>query len=395
MKPDRGTCSSPGLAFALLRSIREIEAGEWNRLAGENAFAAHGWLMTVEACHRADLEPLYFTLRREGVLIAGAVCYAARRANAEVGSGESLDHMIFGRASPVGAVLGISFLPALVCGPLLGYGWHLGLEPSLSPAEADAAVHLLLDAMESEAEAQGLQLAFAHVMEMEAHLTERLRHRGYLRSRNVPVGVLDLPWDSLDAYLGSFPSHRRRQLRREMRRNREAGNEVSLIDVPGELEERLQQLVDENCQKYNGVRFALGNGLLGELKRQFGEQAQVFTIRKSETVMAMCLVLLQGRTGFAVVVGVDAAAPATEYHYFQALFYSPIAQNTAGLDRLYFGRGIYDAKVSRGCWLAETWTYCRGNGLRRPAVAAWFWLASLWNEWKLPAATQAAIRRGR
>ena len=106
-------------------------------MAGGNAFALHGWFLTTEVTCRSKVEPLYFTLYRDEDLIAGAVCYLVSPGD----SIETLDDMIFGRCKGFAP----SLLPALVCGPILGYGWHIGVAPRQNSGEA---MRVLLDAME-------------------------------------------------------------------------------------------------------------------------------------------------------------------------------------------------------------------------------------------------------
>ena len=142
-------------------SIRDIDACEWNRLAGDNAFASHGWLLTIETCWRARFESLYFTLHRDGELRAGAVCYAV-----EASPGvETLDDLLLGRLRATASRLGISFLPALVCGPVQGYGWHIGIDPRLDIAAQDSIRVGMLNAIEAEADQRGLQLSFVQTLD--------------------------------------------------------------------------------------------------------------------------------------------------------------------------------------------------------------------------------------
>jgi hypothetical protein len=74
-------------------TVRQIDPAAWDLLAGDNAFATHGWLLTAETTCRAPVQPLYLTLVDNGALIAGAVCYVVDPSHPI----ETLDHMLFGR----------------------------------------------------------------------------------------------------------------------------------------------------------------------------------------------------------------------------------------------------------------------------------------------------------
>jgi len=369
-------------------TICEVDAVEWNQLAGDSAFAMHGWLLTVERSWRETVQPLYFTLRREGRLMAGSVCYVAG-ANSRI---ETLDDMLFGRVAGVARAMGVSFLPAVVCGPPLGYGWHIGVHPALNADEAHHARSQLLDAIEIEAHGRGLQVSFRLVLEEQRELKRLLEERGYLRCRNVPVNILDLKWESLKEYMGALPRKRRTEFQRQINRNRDAGCAIEVTEHTADAEARLLQLLDWNAQKHTGHPFPGGDRFFRELARNLGTEARVFTARKDGLITAVHVVLLRNGSAFAVAVGVDPEATRNDYTYFLISYHFPIALAFAcGLNRFYFGRAMYEVKMRRGCRLTDTWTYASESGPRRIMSAAWFAMASVWNRYKLPAEARRAL----
>ncbi len=360
-------------------TIREI-AGEWDALAGGNPFATRAWLATVEASWRFPVEPLYFALRLDGALAAGAVCYIARPTN----QAETLDDLVFGRALPLAHAIHATFLPAMICGPALGYGWHVGTAAHLTADEAGQARSAVLDAMEREADARGLRLAFVQVLDEESEVRRLLGARSYLRCRNVPISVLDLKWRSFDEYLGSLPRKHATEFQRQINRSRDAGNVVERLASADGVAPRLAELLDGNARKYSGRPFAAGEKFFPELIRNSGTGAAVFTIRRANGVAAACVVLAASAAGAAVAVGVDSEAD-SDYAYFQAAYNAPIAYAIErGIERLYFGRELYEVKLRRGCRLTNAWIYSNQSGARRGAAALWYALASRWNRWKLP-----------
>ena len=345
--------------------------------------------MTVEACSRAPIEPLYFILRQRGAIVASSVCYV-QGPSRDI---ETLDDLIFGRFVNAARRLGWSFLPAFMCGPAFGYGWHVGVDPALSGDEAVNARRRILDAMEAEAASRKLQMTFAGVSDDERGLRHLLGERRYLRSRNVPVAVLDLRWASFEEYLQSIPSRSRREFRRQINRSRNAGVVVEILDSPGELEDRLLELIDLNSRKHNAFSFGLGPGFLSELTRAFGADARIFTARKSGVVTGVCVMLMRGDAAFPIVVGVDRPVSSDDYTYFQIVYNAPIADGIESrLRRMYYGRGMYDLKARRGCALVDTWIYSRGSAPTRIAIASWFALASVWNRRKLSSRARRALR---
>jgi predicted N-acyltransferase len=362
-------------------SLTEIDPHEWDRLAGDNAFATYGWLLTVEQCSRARVEPLYFLHRENGIVVATAVCYVASASNHV----ETLDHMIYGRAAGAARALRLSVMPALVCGPALGYGWHIGLDDALEPVARQRVRASMIDAMESAARDRGLELSFVHLMDRESELAGQLRQRGYLRCANVPVAVLDVRWATFDAYLDDLPQRTRSEFRRQMKHNRAAGTVIDVAETMQNNDRRALELFDANQWKHSRLRFAFDERSFASFDTHMRGRAKLLTATKAAALTGACLVLNQGTCGYAVAVGIDQARAGDDYTYFHLTYNSTIADAIAsGLRRVYYGRGLYEVKLRRGCTLENTWLYSHASGAGRVATAAWFGLASFWNRLKLP-----------
>jgi predicted N-acyltransferase len=370
-------------------TIAEIDPVQWNELAGHNAFATHDWLKTVEASCRVRLQTLYFTLAEGGRLVAASVCYVCPSTR----DIETLDDLIFGRLASSFRALGMSYLPALVCGPLLGYGWHIGAHCSLSSVEAGEIRQRLLDAIAREADGRRLTLAFVHVLDEDRQLQSLLTTNGYLRCRNIPVASLDLKWPSFEAYLMSLPSKRRREFQRQTNRYREAGNELVCLGDPVAIESRLLQLLDANGVKRNGRAFACRAPFFASLANASVDVLRVFGSRKAGVLTATSVMLVRGNTAFLIAIGVDYEAAADDYSYFQITYNAPIAYAIeTRVRRLYYGRGLDDVKVRRGCSLTESWIYVRpGGAIALAANRAWFPIASAWNRRKLTSEARQSL----
>ncbi len=242
----------------------------------------------------------------------------------------------------------MSFLPAFVCGPALGYGWHVGLDPDLDAANADRARRVMLDAIETEARARGLTPSFVHVLDDESELRALLEDRGYLRAANVPVAVLDLGFGSFEDYLAAFPSKKRIEFRRQMSRNRETGTVIEIARGAEGHEERFLSLLDSNAQKHGGVRFACTRELFAALGEHLGNESRIFTATKSGVVSAVSVMLIRNRTAFPIAVGVDLDS-ADDYTYFQVTYNSPIAHAIElGIRRMYLWTGHVQSEGSQG-----------------------------------------------
>jgi predicted N-acyltransferase len=377
-----------GALLSIHTTIRDVDQRQWDELAGDNAFATRAWLLTMEASWRAKARPLYVLHWQAQILTAGAVAYVVERSPGI----ETLDDLVFGRLEPAASALGVSLLPALVCGPALGYGWHVGVRRGTTPEQAGAATMTVVEALEREARTQGLGLHFAHVVGDEIDLRAALESRGYLRALGVPTSVLDIRWPTLDGYVGSLPVKMRKELRRQMNRNREAGVRIEVVG-PGDVlgDERALGLFQTNARKHDSREFPCGAGFTDLLRQNCGERLWLLVARRDQQTTGVLVALRQGDTLFAQSIGVDSEA-AHDYTYFRLAYYSAIERAiAANVRRIYFGRGAYDVKVRRGCSLENTWIYSRASGASRLGLAAWYRVASAWNRRKLPASARRAL----
>ena len=222
-------------------------------------------------------------------------------------------------------------------------------------------------------------------MHRERELARQLHERGYLRCANVPVAVLDVRWASFDAYLDDLPQRTRSEFRRQMKHNRAAGTVIDVADTMQNYDRRALELFDANQWKHSGLRFAFDEHSFASFDTHMRDRAKLFTATKDAALTGACLVLNQGSCGYAVAVGIDQARAGDDYTYFHLTYNSTIADAIAsGVRRVYYGRGLYEVKLRRGCTLENTWLYSRASGAGRVATAAWFGLASFWNRLKLP-----------
>ena len=368
----------------LRSTITEVDAVRWNRLTGENPFATHDWLCVVERHWRVRFEPIYLTLEEGGEPRASAVAYVVE-ANAKV---ETLDDLLLGRLRAPATRLGLSFQPALVCGPAQGYGWHIGVDPRLNPAARDAARREMVAALEAEADRRGLPLAFPQVLDEQPELVDLLVERGYLASRNVPIATLDLCWPTLEDYFKSLPSKRRREFRRERRRNLDAGVVIEPADPCEDAPSRLHALLEGNALRHGSAGLPFEPGALSSL----GQGGELLVARKDGELVGAFVTLRAGATSVAYAVGVDPERAGADFTYFNLCYYTPIERAiAAGLRRLYFGRGMYPVKVRRGCRLIGSSIYLRVSPLRAAVCRPWLFLASAWNRGKLPKEARAEV----
>lgn len=382
--------SQSGLSLSVHSTIGDLESSEWDQLAGDNAFASYGWLLAAERCWLVTGEAVYFVARCDGEVAGGAVCYIVSDSRGL----ETLDELLLGRFTRIARCAGVGFLPALVCGPAQGYGWHIGVSEWLDIALQDRVRRIILNAMEKEADARGLVLSFALVLDNETALRTLLVGRCYLASRNMPVAVLDIPWNTFEAYLDHLPRRRRREFQRQHRRNHEAGTRIELLDAENNLDASFLALLDGNARNHGWAGFPFASGFLEILRAQPGAGTLQFIARKGETVTGALLVLVRKDTALAYAVGVDPHLARDDLTYFELVYRQLIEYAIGrGVKRIYYGRGMYELKKRRGCFLTESAIFTRVQYWRRPFYRAWYAISSLWLRYKLPVEAGHFIQR--
>ncbi|MBW1741952.1 MAG: GNAT family N-acetyltransferase, partial [Deltaproteobacteria bacterium] len=322
-------------------------------------------------------------------LKAAAVCYVFGKSDLV----EDLDELLLGRVKRFASILGISFLPAFVCWPLLSYGDHLLVEKDLDPRQKTTIMHRLLDCIQNEASKHNLPVAFVNVMDRESALIEMLNRRGYNKSVHIPLNFIDMGWTSFDEYLtflGNLSSNSKKTVRREINRNRREGTVVEPLRIRDKHEERLHQLLDMNCYKHNGRPFSFSKSFLHELQSNLGEDVVFYVSWKGGVLTGTSVVFKRNGMIHLPMIGVDHAMTGDDYTYFYLGFYKPMMDAVSnGTKRFYAGRGMYETKARRGFRTANLYIYYRASTkTMNMAIKPWFALLSEWNQLKIRGLTR-------
>lgn len=367
-------------------SITAINPVEWNGITGGDVAVSHGWLQVVEEYGLVGCATEYILLRGRERLIGAVICQT------ETGAGhvKDIDAYLFGHFKRHASALGISFTPTLFGNARYGYGTHVLVAPSTPDEERLAVMHRLIEATEARACESDMGVCFDRVTAEEALLMQVLQERGYSRTIDLPVAVMNIAWDSQQGYLRHLRSARKNaeSRRREIQRNREAGVNIYTLESVTEQEGRLHQLLVDNMKKYNNDRtFELRPGFLSRAKVNIGKNAVIYVAEKQRRLIAIMLLLAGNGTGYMLKIGVDHKMAGNDFTYFNIGYYRPATDaSSLGLKRIYFGNSHYDLKVRRGCKLMQTFVYFKsprwiGNLAAKPFLK----MHSAWYRRKLPA----------
>ena len=373
------------LRVSIQDSIGEVPRAEWDALAEDNVLASHGWLSTLERTRLGGWFPRYVTVR-DGSRLVGAAVFTPARATDEV---ETLDHVLFGRLRRVAAALGLSFLPALVCGLTRGAGAHPLLCPALRPGARSRVLDLIVEAVECAAARLQLRPCFGEVRANDVELASGLAARGYVAAVDTPLNVLDIETASFDDYLRQLDRitrGARKDVRRQLNQNRARGTTIVTLDDPESAADRLHELMNLNERAHNARQFGFSRDFFTVVKRNLGDDAIVYAAMKGDRITAVSLLLRRGQTAHLPMVGVDHAAAGRDFTFFTVAHHRPFADAIAsGIRRLYLGRSLYELKARRGCRLEETLVFYRPSSrLAALVIRRWFAVLSAWNRAKLP-----------
>jgi hypothetical protein len=175
-----------------------------------------------------------------------------------------------------------------------------------------------------------------------------------LRFTAVPLSRtwdLRLPGSGVDDYFAALPRKRSAEARRELRLLREAGVTVAPSQVDGVFD-RLVELRCRLVEKYRGradraVEAARLRVLVDEVA---GGAPQTLVAAAGGDVVGFALFAEHNATWHALAAGYDYADPRSRLAYFGTAFYGAAERAyAAGVSRLGYGQGAWQAKRARGC----------------------------------------------
>jgi hypothetical protein len=194
----------------VVESLAGVPAAQWNALAAGNPFLRHEFLGALLdtgcASARTGWQPQFLLLERDGVLAGAAPLFVKSHSRGEY---------VFDWAwADAYARAGLAYYPKLVCAvpftPVRG--------PRLLAADEAARKALAAAALAAAREFSSLHVLFAP--QAEAALLER---QGMLLRRTVQFHWANDGYADFEAFLARLSHQRRKNIRQERRRVREAG----------------------------------------------------------------------------------------------------------------------------------------------------------------------------
>lgn len=334
----------------MLDSLGEIDPFEWDRLAGTQPFLRHAFLHALEtsgcASRRTGWIARHLTLWRDGTLVGAVPLYEKTHSRGEY---------VFDWAwADAYARHGLPYYPKLVCAvpfsPIPG--------PRILAHDAAtraALIDTLLD-FARLSDASSLHILFPCANDVQA-----LRAAGMQIRDGVQFHWRNDGWDSFDCFLDSLARDKRKKIRQERRRVREAG--IALRWLRGaEIEPQHWRFFHRcyvNTYRARGHQPYLSLEFFLALARSIPDCLLLLLAERDDTPIAAALNLCDGTALYGRYWGEVDHVPLL---HFEACYYQGIEWCIEhGVERFEGGaqgehklaRGLLPARTASAHWLRD------------------------------------------
>jgi hypothetical protein len=211
-------------------------------------------------------------------------------------------------------------------------------------------------------------LAFPLLVAGDALLDE-LEERDYGTALLACTNLLEVEWDSFEAYLRSLRGSRRRNIAKALRRAREAGVSTRFESGSTDVVE-LAAILRRTAEHHRSPEFFSALFLRRALER-FGERFHVIRVEADGAVRGACFCVADETQLVPWGVGLDYAA-LRRYDTYNLIYAAVVRLAIAQRVQLVnFGRSTYRIKAKYGCRLRPVHIAVRVHGPRTKIFRDW------------------------
>jgi hypothetical protein len=155
-------------------------------------------------------------------------------------------------------------------------------------------------------------------------------------------------------------------IRQQSNRAQRLGVTLQRITDPEMVTDEMYALIDKHFLRLNHVAAPVNASFLRSALRALGDEADLVVARDANHLLGVNFGLRSDGIARSMMVGVDPDLGRESAVYF-VLINAYIERTIENRDRrLYFGKMVYDVKLRRGCSLAHSTIWLRGqSGFRR------------------------------
>jgi uncharacterized protein len=238
-------------------------------------------------------------------------------------------------------------MPVLACGARNPGYTFIASGPQ---AERSVVAEFIAESEELAREAGLKAVSYLYVHHADTALEQELAGTGYVALPGKTAYSLDVP-PSFDDYLSRFPSHRRKEIRREIRLLAAAGVAYRVEPLTPDLAARLAPLEAQLFARYGtpGDERTLG-AMMTSLAENLAGNAEVVLAELRGKICGFTVLLSAKNELYGRQTGYDYDMKGRLPVYFGVVFYEVVrlAQHR-GIGTIYYGTGTGEAKLSRGC----------------------------------------------
>ena len=329
------------MEVTVAEGLDAVSAADWNRLAGDhNPFLRHEFLIALEnnAClHPYGWKPLHLLAQEDGQLVGATPLYLKENSYGE---------LVFDHAwAEAYQRNGIPYYPKLVAAvPYTPVSGARLLRRAGSDADGRIGRALIQAAIDL---AKRFELSSVHWLFPDQGDRQLLADADMLQRSDTQFHWFNREYADFDAFLAQLSSAKRKKIRRERRRVREAGVSMEVRnghDMSPTLWAELHRLYESTFDRKSGWP-TLSLGFFEEIGRTLPEQVIIILARHEEKIVAGTFNMRGTDTFFGRHWGCHQG-----FHslHFEACYYQPMAYCIAqGLRRCEAG-AQGEHKLSRG-----------------------------------------------
>ena len=359
------------MAVVVATSIEAFGREEWNRLFPGD-IEDWSYYRSIERARLAEFEWLYFGVRENGELRAAVPAFIT-----DYRLGTTLSGALRRFTDAVSRRFPRFLrLRLLSLGSPVGEACHLGFAPGCTRAEQERLLETLVSAAEDHAAQRRIpMLATKDATAAQDPLWARVgtAHR-MRRQPSLPTALLDIRFDTLDAYLATLSHATRKDLRRKLKAA--AGLRIEWRSNVDDILDDIMRLYRATLAHAQFTFEELTPDFFPTVLSELGPRARCATYWDGDRLVAFNLLLHDGTTLLDKFLGMDYAV-VRRYN----LYYVSWLQNVRyciehGFARYQAGQGLHREKRRLGCRLVPNWLWYKHRNRALDAVFAagerWF-----------------------
>ena len=302
-------------------SIERVSGEAWNRLleARPYPFLDWRWLRGLERSGSAGeaegWAPCHLLLRHRGRLVAAAALYLKAHSRGEFVFDQEWAH--------VSLQVGVPYYPKLLgmspFSPAIGYRF-------LTDPDWDETLlyRRLMTEIDDFCGGQGIQ--GCHFLHGDPDFVDQMRQLGLKYWLHHGLVWENPGFADFDAYLATFRSHQRKNIRRERRKVRESGIHFRVLvgeQIPAEYFQHMFLFYSATCVKYWGYSYYLKQAFFHELAAHLADRIAFVCAYEPdrELPIAMSLLVHEGEWLFGRYWG---CLEEYDYLHFETCYYQAI-----------------------------------------------------------------------